>query len=223
MIRIVLDGQTSKNYPINASEPQGSILGTILFVVFINDLPENTFRQLVINAEDRTVYSCLVKTNELFEKVEFASELEEDLRTVTEWVKRWLVSSNSCKTKLIDGRMCIGLPYWWTEWTALGIVIYVCWAFHSPMTFHGNEYIETFVKSMAMKVSSLYGSRKFLSSLSILYLYKSAIQPFMEYCCHIWGGFPNSSLRLLDRIKKRIMNLLGLKYFKPTTAIISLP
>ena len=31
----------------------------------------------------------------------------------------------------------------------------------------------------------------------------------MEYCCHIWGGSSNNSLGLLDRIQKRIMNLIG--------------
>ena len=41
-------------------------------------------------------------TKEVFDKVELAAELEEDLRTVTEWGKTWLVSFNASKTKLLS-------------------------------------------------------------------------------------------------------------------------
>ena len=33
-----------------------------------------------------------------------------------------------------------------------------------------------------------------------LYLYKSTIRPYMEYCCHVWAGAPSCYLELLDKI-----------------------
>ena len=44
---------------------------------------------------------------------------------------------------------------------------------------------------------------------AILYLYKTTIRPLMEYCCHIWAGAPVCLLSLLDRVQKRIVNLVG--------------
>ena len=76
--------------------------------------------------------------------------------------------------------------------------------------FTWNTYIESIAKSAAMKVGSLFRSRNFLSPDSILCLYKAIIRPCMEYCCHIWAGASTNCLRLLDRIQRRIINLIGL-------------
>ena len=45
---------------------------------------------------------------------------------------------------------------------------------------------------------------EFLSPEFVLYLYKSTIQPCMEYCCHAWAGAPSYYLEMLDKLQKRI-------------------
>ena len=69
-------------------------------------------------------------------------------------------------------------------------------------------YIQTIAKSASAKVASLF-TRHFLTPDSILYLYKSLIRPCMEYCCHIWAGSSNDALSLLDKVQKRIVNVVG--------------
>ena len=51
---------------------------------------------------------------------------------------------------------------------------------------------------------------KFLSPEVALYLYKSAIQTCMEYCCHVWAGAPSWYLELLDKLQKWVLHLLSL-------------
>ena len=50
---------------------------------------------------------------------------------------------------------------------------------------------------------------KCLSPEVALYLYKSTIQPCMEYCCHVWPGAPSCYLELLDKLQKQICRTVG--------------
>ena len=56
-LQVVLDGKSSQEYPVNAGVPQGSILGPTLFLLYINDLPDDVICDIAIYADDTTLYS----------------------------------------------------------------------------------------------------------------------------------------------------------------------
>ena len=78
-LRVVLDGKSSQEYPVNAGVPQGSILGPTLFLLYINDLPDDVICDIAIYADDTTLYSRCDRSSDLWQQLELASELESDL------------------------------------------------------------------------------------------------------------------------------------------------
>ena len=101
-LRVVLDGKSSQEYPVNAGVPQGSILGPTLFLLYINDLPNNVICNIAIYADDTTLYSECDQASDLWQQLELVYELESDLRDAADWGRKWLVDCNAGKTQLVS-------------------------------------------------------------------------------------------------------------------------
>ena len=82
---MVLDGKSSQEYPVNAGVSQGSILGPTLFLLYMNDLPDDVICDIAIYADDATLYSKCDQASDLWQQLELASELESDLRDTVSW------------------------------------------------------------------------------------------------------------------------------------------
>ena len=54
---MVLDGKSSQEYPVDAGISQGSIPGPALFLLYINDLPDNVTSNIAIYVDNTTFYS----------------------------------------------------------------------------------------------------------------------------------------------------------------------
>ena len=74
---------------------------------------------------------------------------------------------------------------------------------------HWGSYIISIAKTASQKIGTLIRSMKFLSTEVALYLYKSTIEPCMEYCSYIWAGAPTCYLELLDKLQKRLCRTVG--------------
>ena len=177
---MVLDGKSSQEYPVNAGVPQGSILGPTLFLLYINDLPDNVICDIAIYADDTTFYSKCDWVSDLWQQTELASELESDQRDTVDWAKKWLVDFSAGKTQLvsfdrsnnnssIDVKMDGSVLEEKSSFKMLGLT------FSSKLDW--GSYIISIAKTTSKKIEALIRSMKFLSPEVDLYLYKFAICP----------------------------------------------
>ena len=84
---VVLDEKSSQEYLVNTGVSQGSILGPTLFLLYINDLPDDVICNIAIYADDTTLYSKCDQASDLWQELELAYELESDLRDTVDWGK----------------------------------------------------------------------------------------------------------------------------------------
>ena len=78
-LRVVLDGKSSQEYLVNVGVHQSSILGPTLFLLYINDLPDDAICDIATYADDTTFYSKCDQASDLWQQLELVSELESDL------------------------------------------------------------------------------------------------------------------------------------------------
>ena len=70
---MVLDGNSSQEYPVNVGVLQGSVLSLTFFLLCINDLSDDVIYNIAIYVDDTTLYSKCDQTSNLWQKLDFAS------------------------------------------------------------------------------------------------------------------------------------------------------
>ena len=100
MIRVVLGGKSSQEHLVNAGAPGGFILGPTLFLLYVNDLPNDVVCDIVIYADDTTLYSKCDQASDLWQQLELAHELKSDLQDTVDWGSKWFVDFSAGKTQL---------------------------------------------------------------------------------------------------------------------------
>ena len=86
--RVVLNGQHSSWADVKAGVPQGSILGPLLFLIYINDLPNGLNSNAKLFADDTSLFSVVHNITDS------ANLLNSDLSKINEWVLQWKMSFN---------------------------------------------------------------------------------------------------------------------------------
>ena len=91
--RFVLNGQHSPWADIKAGLPQGSILGPLLFLIYINDLPNGLNSNVKLFADDMSLFSVVQNITDS------ANLLNSDLCKIDEWALQWKMNFNPDPTK----------------------------------------------------------------------------------------------------------------------------
>ena len=198
---VMVDGKKSKPEKVLSGVPQGTVLGPILFILYINDITKvirNTY--IMIFADD----SKLIKEiNSLRDRELF----NEDIIAVTEWAAANKMELNKLKYQLIQYGKNDELkqPYKIDESTEvmksdtvkdLGILMSENMQFNEHIVEIKNK-----AKGVAAWILRLVKSR---SEETIMLLYKTYVRPHLEYACSLWSPHLKKHIELLEGIQRTI-------------------
>ena len=92
--KVVVNGIQSTPTPVLSGIPQGSVLGPLLFLIYVNDLPNDICSSLMLFADDTKIYRCIQSTED-------AETLQADLNTLSQWSTTWQLPFNVDKCKVL--------------------------------------------------------------------------------------------------------------------------
>jgi len=93
--RVALDGELSSEVPVTSGVPQGSVLGPLLFLLYINDLPKSITSQVRLFADDTAVYLTINNMHD-------CHTLQEDLDKLMKWEHLWDMEFNPSKCQVLN-------------------------------------------------------------------------------------------------------------------------
>ena len=91
---VKLNESESTHLPVTSGVPQGSVLGPILFIYYINDLPCCTQTNMRIFADDTKVFSTI-------NNIDDQTKLQLAIDSLYEWTQKWLLKFNESKCKVM--------------------------------------------------------------------------------------------------------------------------
>ena len=92
--RVVINGQYSTWSNVTSGIPQGSVLGHLLFVIYINDLPDTVLSQVFLFADDTKMYHPIQDASD-------RHTFQEDIPKLQEWADKWLLRFHPDKCELM--------------------------------------------------------------------------------------------------------------------------
>ena len=180
---------------INAGVPQGSVLGPLLFLIYVNDITENLVSMPRLFADDTSLACTTANISDL------EGILNHDLNVIANWSKQWLVKFNPSKTEVIyfgHGRS----PSLLFENSTLTPVnthkhLGITLSNNYKWTDHVNNILTTSSKLLGiMRRIKFTVSRKALNQIYISYL-----RPILEYASPVWDNCTQNDKDKLERVQ----------------------
>ena len=206
-----VNGFLSKKGEIICGVPQGSILGP-LFLVYINGLP-NCLKKTTpcLYADDTQIYASS------HDPVELANDINSDLVNVMNWLNVNKLQSHSSKTKF----MTIGSKQKLNNKVGIlnssitmnnklisSVASNKCLGVDIDETLSFHTHIEEICKKICSGIGILRRIKPFVPQGSLVTLYKSLIQPYLDYCAPLWDTCDKTLREKLQILQNRAARVI---------------
>lgn len=189
--------------------PQGSILGPLLFLLFINDLPLYTNVSTDLYADDTTLYETNSSKQEIEKKLQYA------ISDVANWCKQNGMVINLDKTKAMlvttrqkRSRIDSDLNILFNDVRLLTVSNEKVLGIQIDNHLSWGDHIRKVTRKMSTNIWLLSKIKGYLSHEHRLVFYKSYIQPHLDYANIVWGSTAKSNIKQIERLQKRACRVI---------------
>jgi len=200
---VKVQNEYSGTRKVTSGIPQGSILGPVLFLIFINDLPECIDSLSEIFADDTKTFNTCDKSD----------VIQEDLNALQEWSDKWQLFFNCSKCKCLHfGKTNPKRQYYFptkegnkiiptdTEEKDLGVT------FDTTLKF--DKHIESIIKKANSMIGLIKRNFSFIDIHIFLHLYRALIRPHLEYGQVIWSPQFKRQSKMIENVQRRATKLV---------------
>ena len=216
--RVIIGKATSDWRPVSSGVPQGSVLGPLLFLIYINDMPDALNHICKLFADDSKLIGVIKNSNDTM-------RLQEDLDKLSNWVNEWRMKFNydKCKIMTIGKKLydvnrpfvltdvCNGTNHDLIETASerdLGIQM--------TNDLKWTEQTQMAVNKATRVLAMLRKAFVFWDVQTTKRLYIVFVRPHLEYAASVWNPCAKKDIKSLEKVQRRVTkfpaNMKNLKY-----------
>ena len=210
-----VNGARSNLQDIDCGVPQGSCLGPLLFLIYINDLPLALHKCNVTMYADDTSISYASKNIE-----ELNTTLSKDLDSLNKWLQGNKLSLNVVKTQaMVIGSQPnlkkiaekkVDTPSFSIGGSDIDLIKNVKYL---GVQLDSNLDWDQHMKVLCGKVSRAIGflkyAKKFVPKDTLIQMYRGIVEPHFRYCCSVWGSCGETKLQALQKLQNRAARIVS--------------
>ena len=206
--RVVINGVSSTWLPVTSGVPQGSVLGPLLFLLYINDLADNLNSDCRLFADDCTLYRRVTSLHD-------CAKLQADLSKLYRWTQRWQLHLNISKCKVLCISNKRAPPYmaytinnatleWVNSYKYLGIRI----TSHLRWSEQCRDAASKAMKILNLLRRTMHGTSTEAKKRAFVML----VRPHLEYAAPVWSPHVQRDIETLEHVQRRAAHWICSKW-----------
>ncbi|MEW8542121.1 MAG: reverse transcriptase domain-containing protein, partial [Candidatus Thiodiazotropha sp.] len=197
--QVIVDGASSEKAPVISGVPQGTVLGPLLFLLFINDLPACVNSRTRLFADDCIIYRPIKMPQD-------CQQLQHDLVDLAEWESTWGMAFHPDKCNVLRvtrAKSPVQFSYHLKGQQLEEVTTSKYLGVDLSSSLQWKDHIDRTVKKANSTLGFLRRNLRISSSDTKATAYMTLVRPTLEYCASVWNPYTAQSKQQLEMVQRR--------------------